>query len=88
MAKNDKNIGSGSLKAGFLGRNIYDVLGFGSFRQTSALCFSQLWVEFHTVSASKRNAPTSKLKLGTTSLLIDGDGGQNLKHTFVRRAYY
>ena len=52
---------SGSLKAGVLGRNIHDVLGFGSFRQTSALCFSQLWVGFHTVSVSKRNAPTSKL---------------------------
>ena len=54
-----ENIGSsGSLKAGFLGRNIHDVLGFGKFRQTSALCFSQLWVEFHNAGASKRNAPT------------------------------
>ena len=35
-----ENIGSlGSLKAGFLGRNIHDVLGFGSFRQTPALVF-------------------------------------------------
>ena len=32
-------------------------------------CFKEKYINFKT-------------DLGTTSLLIDGDGGQNLKHTF------